>query len=260
MHTRSTMWLALAVAATGVVGSFASISAGWGWVGILLSIVLAVVILALCLLSLRPVMRKNDRGVTLLQAVNSVGMVDIENREDTTAPLPPHQFYERALHEIVITGISAYRTFDQHLDVLKECLKSGKKVYVLILHPDSKVLTELSQLEGKDVAADIHEVLRVMNQAGLHAHPGLTVRFRESLPPFTGVMIDGDLVPTGEHAQDQNGQIRVQPVSAHRSQHRGIVLQLRKTQGPPVGTFDFFADDLRSQWTKDAREDKALFS
>lgn len=260
MHTRSTMWLALAVTMTGVLGSGASISAGWGWVGILLSIVLAVVILALCLISLRPVMQRNDRGVTLLHAVNSVGMVDIENREDTAAPLPPHQFYERAMHEIVITGISAYRTFDQHLDVLKHCLRLGKKVFVLILRPDSPALAELSRLEKKDVAADIHEVLRVMKLAKLNEHAGFAVRFRETLPPFTGVMIDGDLVPTGEHARDENGQIRVQPVSPHRSQHRGIVLQLRKKQGPPVGTFDFFADDLRSQWAKDAREDKGLFS
>lgn len=252
-------WLVIAVTTIGLVGSVASISAGWGWIGITLTIVLAIIILTLCFLTLRPILQKNDRGVTLLQAVNSVGMVDIENREDRVAPLPPHQFYERAKHEIVITGISAYRTFDQHLGVLHQCLKSGKKVYVMILHPDSKVLAEQSQMEGKDMAVEIREVLRVIKQAELHNHPGFTIRFRESLPPFTGVMIDGDIVPTGECARDENGQIRVQPVSSHRSQHSGIVLQLRKTQGPPVGTFDFFADDLRSQWVKDAREDKTFF-
>ncbi len=253
--------LGVTVIAVGVLGSVASISAGWGWFGVAISIVLAGSILWLCLLSLAPVLHKNERGVTLLQAVDSVGLVDIENREDLTAPLPPHQFYEKAQHEIAITGISAYRIFDQHLEVLKSAIRSGKRVFVLILHPgpESRCLDELSKIEGKDVRADIHEVLRVVKSAGLHAQPGFRMRFRNELPPFTGVMIDGDLEPTGEVPSDGLGQIRVQPASAHRSQHKGVVFQLRKTEGRPPGTFDFFAEDLRNQWKTDGREDHNLF-
>jgi len=260
MNKNIKILLSLAVITTGIFGSIASISAGWGMVGILISIILSLFILILCVLLLMPMIQKNDRGVTLLQAINGVGMVDIENREDLTSPLPPEKFYQKALHEIVITGISAYRTFDQHLDILKECINSGKKIYVLIMHPKSKVLDNLSKVEGKNVSGDINEVIRVIKEANLQAHPGFTIRFRDELPPFTGVMIDGDLTPTGEKPRDQKGQIRVQPASAHRSQHRGIILQFQKKQKSQTGAFDFFADDLRNQWKFDAQEDKILFS
>ena len=252
--------VAFVVVAVGLIGSLASISAGWGWVGIVVSTTLALAVLVVCLCVLAPVLRRNERGVTLLEAVDSVGLVDIENRSDLTAPVSPHEFYEKAQDEIVITGISAYRTFDQHLEVLQRALRSGKKLYLLILHPSSRVLDNVSAIENKNVCADIQEVLRVISKAQLHEHAGFHIRFRDSLPPFTAIMIDGDLRATGETPRDISGQIRVQPSRSHSSQHGGIVLHLRKKEGKSLGGFDYFAEDLRRQWERDGRDDRTLFT
>jgi ATPase subunit of ABC transporter with duplicated ATPase domains len=56
-------------------------------------------------------------------------------------------------------------------------------------------------------------------------------------------MTDGDIAPTGSTPRDSGGRVRVQPAASFESQHKGIVLQFAKRPHPPVGGFDYFAQD-----------------
>lgn len=246
----------IAITVTGIVSSIISISAGWGYIGIGLAIISSFSIIILRFWTLRQIMNKNDRGITLLQALDNVGLIDIENRKSYAAQtqLPPDNFYKKADNEIVITGISVYRTFDQHFEIIKNSLEQGKKIYILILHPEAEINRKIFDVEGHDIVNDINGVITKINKNKIYQNPAFKIRFRYSLPTFTAVMIDGDLEKTGKNPRDKNGIIRVQITSPYRSQHKGIILEFKKKQKPPYGGFTFFANDLRNQWLQDGKD------
>jgi hypothetical protein len=207
----------------------------------------------------------NTRGVTLREACQDCGLVDIENRDDHRHPLPPVEFYGKAQHEVAISGVSAYRTFDQHVSVLKSLMDSGLSIQVLLLDPTVAAddLTRLATREKIDVRGDIDHVITTIRHERLWEHPSFKIRFLPRLPPFTAVMIDGDLrhdaSRTKASPQDGNGQIRVQPVSWGSTHHTGIIMQFRKKEQQPLGVFDYFSADLRRQW-RDAAEHPEFWS
>ncbi len=82
---------------------------------------------------------KNGRGITLMEAIDSVGLSDIENRDNLERVLPPAAFYGEAKYEIVISAITAFRTFDHNRSLLCRAIDDGKKVFILIVHPKSAV-------------------------------------------------------------------------------------------------------------------------
>lgn len=263
MLEKNIWWLTNIFASINLLGTIVSVCAFYGVVGIYVSIIMMITAFSLlitCLFYFRPVLQKNDRGVTLLQAINNAGMVDIEIREDKLTPFPPYQFFKNAKHEIVISGISASRIFEVHIGVIQECLNSGNKVHVLLSHPDSGALNEFLQNENKDKLVEIRKVISDIKLAKLHEHPGFKLRFHKKLPTFTYLMIDGDLDPTGDHPRDEGGQIRVQSVCFHPAHHRRIVLQFRKKKNAlSDGAFEYYAEDLRIQW-KSSEQDDSVFS
>jgi transcriptional regulator with XRE-family HTH domain len=196
----------------------------------------------------------NPRGVSLLEAIEGVGLVDIENRNEAQQILPPEQFYEMAKKEIVITGISTYRTFEQNLDSLRMALDARKAVYILILYPDIKLIEDKEDLTNReriDILNAIKGVLSIIRLENLAQEPNFEIRFARKLPPFTAVMIDGDVEPKENgRPQDADGQIRVQPGTIYVTQHKGVILQFRKKREKPEGAFDYFAGDIRAQWRK----------
>ena len=244
--------LSILVAALGTIGSIASIESGWGKTGIGVSIALSLAILLSVWLTLRPVLQRTHRGTTLLQAVTRAGLFDIENREDESIQsLPPVELYKTAQTEILITGITGYRTFDQHVAVLEGLLHRGKRVRVLLLSADSADAQALTPLEQKDIPAEIEQALDMANKAGLFQLRGFEVRLVAEKLPYTAVMVDGDLCPLGTHPADNDGQLRIQPSTFIKTQHKGLIIQLRNT--PAKSGFDYFAEDLREIW-KGARE------
>src|SRR5260370_40677294 len=104
----------LIVVMTGLIGSFASVLA-FGWLGFEISFLLLVIVIGVCYLLLQPVVVKNMRGVRILEAVKNIGLVDIENRNETSRSLPPEKIYEASKQEIAITGITALGTFKGHI-------------------------------------------------------------------------------------------------------------------------------------------------
>jgi len=54
--------------------------------------------------------------------ISSTGLSSIEIRDNYLNAFPPEYWYSLATKELVIHGISAYRTFDQKLDDLRNIL------------------------------------------------------------------------------------------------------------------------------------------
>ncbi len=240
----------LIVVMTGLIGSFASVLA-FGWLGFAISFILLVIVIGACYLLLQPVLVKNMRGVRILEAVKNIGLVDIENRNETSRSLPPEKIYEASKQEIAITGITALGTFKGHIRAIHRTLQSGKWLYVLLLDPRTSDATLVSTgNERQNVSMEIMQTIDIIKREELHKYPRFKIKFMGRLPPFTAVMIDGDITNI-ETPLDHEAQIRVQPVRLHSTHHSGIVLQLKKmpkTADHEVGPFDFFAEDLRKQW------------
>ena len=196
----------------------------------------------------------NSRNLTLREACRDCGLVDVENRDDHRHPLPPVSFYERAKSEVAISGVSAYRTFDQHVFVLKSLMDAGISIQILILDPTVAIgdLTRLEAREKSDIRGDIQHVIATIRHERLWEHPTFKIKFLPRLPPFTAVMIDGDIrhdaSRTKASPRDTTGEIRVQPISWGSTHHTGIVMQFRKKEQQPLGVFDYFSADLRKQW------------
>jgi hypothetical protein len=193
--------------------------------------------------------------------------MDIENREETPEfELPPEKFYKKATREIVITGVSAYRTFENSMraNLFLDALEKGKKLYIMILHPSAPDVERLSKLVTAKIKHDIDSVIDIFKSRGFYEHRNFQIRFMQTMPPFQGVMIDGDIsAEEGSTPEDKDGQIRVQPLAQYSTVHRGVVLQFRKTKpngGEPAGGFDYFAQDMRKQWRCHGKEYPELFA
>jgi hypothetical protein len=193
---------------------------------------------------------RNNRDITLFEAIENAGLVDIENRNDRERSLPPEQFYEMAKYEVVITAITAHQTITRHDDLLQQLLEHSIYVYLLILRPDSDLIAQenLYEREKLDIVKEINSVMDSIHLQKLDQCDNFEVKFLPKWPPFTAVMIDGDVDAKRKKAHDTDGQIRVQPTTAYGTQHRGAVFQFKKKDNNPWNLFDFFAEDVRKQW------------
>jgi len=257
-ETKKIGLLGIIVAFVGLLGTIASIIADFGILGIVVTVILSIILFVFCYRLLRPVLIKNARGMTMLEALQSVGLVDIENRDDKQHALPPAQSFDIAEREIALSGISAYRTFDQNINEIKQALGNGRRIFVLILHPDSPEIQKISEREKRDIRGDIMQTIATINREGFAKRSGFQIKFLEKLPQFTAVMTDGDISPIGEVPQDHNGQIRIQPTTTHNTHHGGIILQFKKKSEKPAGAFDHFADEFRHQWNVEGFSDPKL--
>ena len=255
-----TNFLGFLVSLIGVIGALAGIFAGFGTYGIIAFIFFLLLLILTCYKILKPVVLRNQRGVTLLEAIDIVGLVDIENRNNLERALPPAAFYNEAKREIVISAITAFRTFDQNLSLIMKAIDDGKKVFILIMHPKSQDIEFLQKREAPDIKSQLNEVINQIKKEELYKKSGFQIRFMQRLPFSTSVMIDGDLSPLGLYPKDQEGQIRVQPGAVHKTQHSGVIMQFRKKDiGKEAGVFDYFAQNLRKEWDE-GLEDTEIFS
>lgn len=209
-----------------------------------------------------PERKMTMRDLPLGDAIERSGLVDIENRDDKQFELPPTKFYEQAKREIFITGPSLYRTFDKQSDFLNETLQKNIKVYMMILHPDSDDVKWLTDREGRAIQEDIKATIGTIKIMKFHKDPGFQIKFIMKLPPFIGVMIDGDISPKSKTPLDNNGQVRIQPNNIYVTGHKGLIIQLMKIPAindQPAGPFDFFSGDFREIWKNDAKEYPQFF-
>ncbi len=189
------------------------------------------------------------RNISLLDAVKNVGLVDIESRADKEHPLPPTDFYRLAKDELLISGISADRTFDMEVQTLRDTLAMGKRLRVLILRPDCDIVRYLEKREVKPIHTDIEGVIQIVLDEGFITNPNFAMHLTDKLPTFTAVMIDGDVEkPANDKVSSPDVQVRIQPTTIYHSQHDGLVIQLKKSPEIPFPLVDFVAGELREQW------------
>jgi hypothetical protein len=249
------IWGGVLLSVIGVLGAAASMIT----LGLAAAAVAAVLVAAasyVCLKPLRPILRKNLRGVSLIDALSRAGLVDVELRSESDRSLPPHRLYDVAKREVVVSGVSAASSFHSHLGTLKAAVGRGVHLYFLICHPETKGLDELGSFEKRDIREDVKTVIKVIKEEGLRQHPRFGIRFLRALPTFTAVLVDGDVAPAGLPPADSEGVVRVQPRRMLGSHHDGIILQFRKASRG--AGFDVFAAELREQW-KAASDDPALW-
>ena len=132
----------------------------------------------------------------------------------------------------------------------------------MILHPDSEDIKWLTDREGRAIQQDIKATIGTVRILKFHENPGFQMKFIMKLPPFIGVMIDGDISPVSKTPLDNNGQVRIQPNNIYVTGHKGLIIQLRKIPAKndqPAGPFDFFAGDFRQLWKNDAKEYPHIF-
>ena len=194
----------------------------------------------------------NLRGVSILQSIKDAGLMDIENRSIEQNQLPPKSIYKSVSREILLTGITLKYTLDMHQELLESILDASKKVFLLMLNPNSRAASAAeSSHVGRaiDLVQEGKSVVRTIQKLGYLKHPNFQLRFVEEIPPFTGVLVDGNLEMSVD-SSDSNGIVRVQPRPAFGIQHKGVVMVFRKVSGLDSSAFDFFASDLRNQWAK----------
>jgi hypothetical protein len=213
--------LAILLASIGLVDALTGIADAFGIPGIVI-IIITLGVATLCFVILRPVLVKNTRGVTMLNAITTLGLVDIENREHAERHVPHPAIYNFAEREIVITGVTAHTTFKQHLDVIHNALEKRNAdgtpachIYIMILHPYSSDVPRQQQKDKINVIDEIYNTIGIIKDNELNKRPNFHIRFMDHMPPFTAVMIDGDISPTGTIPSDYTGQIRVQPQTEH---------------------------------------------
>ncbi len=191
-----------------------------------------------------------DRPRTVAESIASVGLVDIENRGDQTNVLPPSTFYRRARFELAISGVTLARTFDAGMSLLRETLDRGVVMCLMVLDPNAPVISSVVNRErDRAIRADIEHVITLAADIRREYGKNFELRVMGAKPPFTAVMIDGDIRSVGLPAVD--AEIRVQPASMFDTQHEGLVLAFKnqhRQPGEPRGVFEYFASDLRAQW------------
>jgi hypothetical protein len=252
--------LFILVTVLGILASFIQVvTAGTVWAMVAVALVIAAFVAGVFLFG--RLVRKNPRGIIFYSALVKSGLVDIEDRNQTNLPLPPNEFYPLAQNEIVITGVTCFRTIDQHHEVLHKALSNGKRVYILMFHPENPRLDEINEINQKDVKEELKSSINLIKSKGLYASERLHIRFVKNSPPYSCIMIDGDVASATDPPNDKDGQIRVQPYTMFFTTENGVILQFKnrvKKADEEKTVFDYFAQDLRKQWHK-ATEDTELF-
>lgn len=191
----------------------------------------------------------NRTGISLRRNIEVVGLTDVNSRANKETDLPPEEIFTHADREILVFGISAYRTFDQHMELIKAALKAEQSVLVLLLDPNAAAVDELSRRDGKRVGEDIRSTIYRIKREGLITRPNFHVKFYDFVPHYTCIATDAS-VDGVKPMRAGAARVRVQPMSFYKNaNHDGIIFQLDDTQAESDG-FHFFAHDLRRVWQK----------
>ena len=176
-----------------------------------------------------------EQGSGLAEQAKLVGLQGVENRNDPGQSLPPEDFFNKAKREVAVSGVSCFRTFDQHKALIEEMLKDKRELYFLIVDPDSQDMPSINKRHSKPIDAEIRQVLQTIRHNKFHTWSNFHIRMSTGLPPFTAVMIDGDISELALPADDRPGKLRVQPVRrTHRTEqgnHSHFRQDHRRTAG-----------------------------
>jgi hypothetical protein len=159
--------------------------------------------------------------MTVLESLVQAGVTDVELWNLSRNRLAP-AFFTAAKSEIVISAITAHATLNGFGGFLKS-IASRTRICFLLLHPvrgraelERWCLHENSHYKNMLVESDL--TLRLIRAERYHSC--FEFRFHDRLAPYTAVMIDGDIDHV-ENATDQDGQLRIHPLSDHSFGEKG---------------------------------------
>jgi len=206
------------------------------------------VVLACCLGYLTAQVSFWTRYRELPQQAVALGITSIEDRSDPGQGVPPEVIFRKARQEVFISGISCYRTFDTHREVVDEIVSSGKDLYVLIMDPDSADVADMSVRLRKPIGNEIRQVITIIKNNSTLRPDKVHIRLMSRMPTFTAVMVDGDIAAQRQTSTASHSEIRVQTLITHNVQHKGVILAFGPNSTGNVNGFDFYASDIREQW------------
>jgi len=205
----------------------------------------------------QPTLRK---GKTLIDSIKETGLVDIENRDDESSNVPPSKFYNLAINEVFISGLTLERTFDLQINMLHKILDKNIRLFLLLLHPKAEIIPWLSKREKRDLESIINKnVIEVAQREKITEYPNFRMRLMKKFPSFSAIMLDGD-IEKNEEQHLSNIYFRIQPTTIYKSHHNGLVIQLEKLKETPNSIFDFIYDELCQQWNNSIKLETYLLN
>lgn len=225
-------------------------------------IIALVIILLFCVLFvlLIPVVHLNDRNTLLLESIREVGLYDIENRAVATNQYLPETFFKKAKNEILILALTANTTLVEYSDMFKYLITDkAVRIKLIILYPERSLIEQLEKYNTDKLLEEINSTIEIIRNKSLYGEAGFEVKFIRNIPPYTAVLIDGDVDHVSAKPFDGGAEIRVQPSSIFENQHAGVIIHLLKTNPKTKGVFEFFASDMRNAW-HECKEYPELFS
>jgi hypothetical protein len=198
----------------------------------------------------RPVLLKNDRGKWLFTTIGELGLVDIEQRIPTETNVPPLNTLKLATNEIVISGFSCQSTLRNFENFIEEIIKNIK-VKILILHKERNEsnIRERFPKDADAIINSIEDAITLITTKKWIQERNFELKYLAEIPPFTAIMIDGDIEWDGRgKPHDDKGIIRIQPLTCYEEKNQGLILSFSKNKSKNKKIFDYFASDFRKQW------------
>ncbi|WP_298896434.1 hypothetical protein [uncultured Psychroserpens sp.] len=195
----------------------------------------------------------------LLSNAKALGLVHVENRFNNSATqLAPHDFYNQAQIETLTFALTAFSTFKYRINMVKDILDKGVKFSVLILNPDSQLLTRdindklPKQIDyisgGENIRNEILDVINKVNTNGFSNNPNFNLRFYDFKPNYLSLINDGNIIETTTSFPKKVGNARVQPLSHTQTLHSGLIIQFKEIGNDENSTFEIFNRDLKNIW------------
>lgn len=256
--------LSLIIFLLNVIGSFVTLYALFNWTGVLIASIAATLLIIVGYIFVSNVVNKTMRGTRLINSIDIVGLHDIENRDDKAYLLPPPRLFNEAVDNVIIIAYSGKTTFDLQLLQIKNLLKRGVYLKLVLLYPGEEVMNALVRRGNNNIKDEILKTIEIIRHEGIYEPQknSFKIKFAHEIPPYTGIMVDGDVEHPGMEPRDKYGFIRIQPATQFHSQHGGLVIHLKKRLGKkedPKGVFDYYADDIRKIW-KDSKYEPDLLN
>jgi hypothetical protein len=191
---------------------------------------------------------QTPRGRSLARQIARYGLTDIEDRDDPENLAPPPSVFRGARIEVLMTCVSCRRALDPDAKEIVGLLDRGIDVYMIVLNPASQEAAILLSKDRRSIQGDILQSYCLVERQQLLTRKNFHFGTYEQLPPYIGIMIDGDVAPRGAKPNASHSVVRIQPRTFARSHYEGPVFQFDKERAESHAIIDFFEEDFRAQW------------
>jgi hypothetical protein len=185
------------------------------------------------------------RQISISKASQLIGLVDIEDRNDSTRALPPDSIWKTATEELFISGTTLSGVVTRKTEVINQLIGSGCSVKLLLLNPYSSDFQRISILAERDeLVSELKATISTIRSRGWHRNGKFTAKYLTLPMLYSSTLIDCGIE---DNAQIQSDAVlRIQPYLPSITPHAGLVIQLRS--GADRDIFALYRRDIQSQW------------